>query len=305
MSTNLPDVTSSANALTAAPLKWVGMEGIAVPIQVPLASHVTAYVSAKTDIFVSLDKSDAKGIHMSRLFIKLNDILGVELLSGASLTRLLNELIASQEGLSQCAKISVDFELTLHKKALLSNEFGYQSYPISIAKQQVNEKMLTVLSLTIPYSSTCPCSSALSQQAVSDAISERFTDDTIVKSELTQWITSQHGAVATPHSQRSYAYIKLTIDGEELPNLPQLIAELEAVIGTPVQTAVKREDEQAFAKLNAQNLMFCEDAARRLKHAFEIKKDVLDYWFKVEHQESLHAHNAVAIDFKGASVSEQ
>jgi glyoxylate/hydroxypyruvate reductase A len=32
-----------------------------------------------------------------------------------------------------------------------------------------------------------------------------------------------------------------------------------------VQTAVKREDEQEFARLNAQHPMYCEDAARRLK----------------------------------------
>ena len=37
---------------------------------------------------------------------------------------------------------------------------------------------------------------------------------------------------------------------------------MEAALGTPVQTAVKREDEQAFARLNGRNLMFCEDAPR-------------------------------------------
>jgi GTP cyclohydrolase I len=26
--------------------------------------------------------------------------------------------------------------------------------------------------------------------------------------------------------------------------------------------------------------------------------EITDYWFKVEHQESLHAHNAVVIDQK-------
>ncbi|WP_197469074.1 GTP cyclohydrolase, FolE2/MptA family, partial [Oleiphilus sp. HI0125] len=45
-------------------------------------------------------------------------------------------------------------------------------------------------------------------------------------------------------------------------------------------------------------LMFCEDAARRLKDSLEHMNGVVDYWFKVEHQESLHAHNAVAIDYK-------
>ena len=181
MSINLPDVTSSESVLSATALKWVGMERIAVPIQVPLASQVTAYVNAKTDVYVSLDKSDAKGIHMSRLFLKLNDILGTELLSATALKALLTELVASQQGLSQGAKVNLDFELTLRKKALLSDEFGYQSYPIGISTELVNGQVRTVLSLTIAYSSTCPCSSALSQQALSDAISERFTDDMIAK----------------------------------------------------------------------------------------------------------------------------
>lgn len=67
-----------------------------------------------------------------------------------------------------------------------------------------------------------------------------------------------------------------------------------------MQTAVKREDEQQFTKLNAENLMFCEDAVRRIKGKLEQMPQVTDYWFKVEHQESLHAHNAVVIDQKNS-----
>lgn len=44
--------------------------------------------------------------------------------------------------------------------------------------------------------------------------------------------------------------------------------------------------------------MFCEDAARRVKQFLEQNTQFVDYWFKIEHQESLHAHNAVAIDNK-------
>ena len=65
-----------------------------------------------------------------------------------------------------------------------------------------------------------------------------------------------------------------------------------------MQTAVKRQDEQEFARLNGSNLMFCEDTARRIKSYLETMPNVTDYWFKVEHQESLHAHNAVVIDYK-------
>ncbi|WP_042152952.1 MULTISPECIES: GTP cyclohydrolase FolE2 [unclassified Pseudoalteromonas] len=295
MNINLPDVTSGQRALTQLPLRWVGMEAIALPISVPHLDS-TSPVTAKADIFVSLDKPEAKGIHMSRLYLKLKDKLTSHHLTGETLSRLLHEIIQSQEGLSESAKINLSFELTIQKPALLSNEFGYQSYPIAISRAYVQGQMQTQLSLTIPYSSTCPCSSALSRQALSDKLSENFTSQSIDKDALLEWIISEKNTAATAHSQRSYAYLKLALKNEQLPDLNQLILDFEKVIGTPVQTAVKREDEQAFAKLNAENLMFCEDAARRLKQSLESNSNFSGYWFKVEHQESLHAHNAVVID---------
>ena len=116
------------------------------------------------------------------------------------------------------------------------------------------------------------------------------------KSQLLEWVQSPAGSIATPHSQRSYAYIQLALGDNDWPDLAELIFKFEDVIGTPVQTAVKRVDEQEFARMNGHNLMFCEDAARKLKHALNQMDFVKDFWFKVEHQESLHAHNAVVIE---------
>lgn len=296
MNNNLPDITSGQHALTELPLRWVGMEAIAIPLKILASEQQIISVNAKADVFVSLDIPQAKGIHMSRLYLKLKDTFTEQPLSGKVLSELVNTLIISQQGLSESARIKLSFELTIRKNALLSNEFGYQSYPISIQRSVVHGEMITELSLKIPYSSTCPCSSALSRQALSDKLEQSFTENKIDKSELLQWITSEQNTAATAHSQRSYAYLKLKLINEDLPNLTDLIFEFENVIGTPVQTAVKREDEQAFAKLNANNLMFCEDAARRLKQSIESNSNINGYWFKVEHQESLHAHNAVVID---------
>lgn len=61
-----------------------------------------------------------------------------------------------------------------------------------------------------------------------------------------------------------------------------------------MQTAVKRADEQAFALANGQNLMFCEDAARRLNLALRRSPGVSEFHVRVIHAESLHAHDAVA-----------
>jgi len=72
-------------------------------------------------------------------------------------------------------------------------------------------------------------------------------------------------------------------------------------LGTPVQTAVKREDEQAFALANGGNLMFCEDAARRIQHALDTDDRIADFHVRLEHQESLHPHDAVAYASKGVA----
>lgn len=293
----LPDVTSDLHAETPAPLQWVGMEDIAVPIAMRLLDDKLQTMPAKTNVYVSLETPDVKGIHMSRLHKVINQLAEFEC-NKDNIERLLNEIIHSQAGISHQAKIELAFDLMLKKTALLSEEYGYQSYPVKINAEKNEQGLLYEFEITIPYSSTCPCSASLARQLYADAIQQAFPDSAIDKATLMEWVQSQAGSVATPHSQRSYAYIRLTLGNNDWPELPSLILQLEAVIGTPVQTAVKRSDEQAFAKLNAENLMFCEDAARRIKFALEQMSYLKDYWFKVEHQESLHAHNAVVIDQK-------
>jgi GTP cyclohydrolase I len=68
-----------------------------------------------------------------------------------------------------------------------------------------------------------------------------------------------------------------------------------------VQTAVKREDEQAFALANGGNLMFCEDAARRVQKTLDALPGVGDFHVRIAHHESLHPHDAVAFASKGVA----
>ena len=76
--------------------------------------------------------------------------------------------------------------------------------------------------------------------------------------------------------------------------LDKYISLVENTLKTVVQAAVKREDEQEFARLNGQNLLFCEDAARRIKHALQQDQDLDGFWLRVHHHESLHPHDATA-----------
>ena len=292
----LPDITSNSLPATPSTLNWVGMEGIAVPISLCLSEGNVGSFSASASVYVSLDAPEAKGIHMSRLHKLVNKLAEIEC-NHVNIVALLDSLIQSQGDISRAAKIVLNFDLVLDKPALLSEESGYQSYPVVVSAEKIGQEYRVDFELTVAYSSTCPCSASLSRQLYAQAIDTTFNGSTIDKKSLLEWIQSSAGSIATPHSQRSYAYIKLTLD-DEWPNLPELVTRFENSIGTPVQTAVKRTDEQAFAKLNAENLMFCEDAARRIKQTLETMSFVKDYWFKVEHRESLHAHNAVVIDRK-------
>ncbi len=293
----LPDITSDSTAETPSSLQWVGMEDIAVPVTLALQNRNSQTTVAKANVYVSLETPDAKGIHMSRLHAVINQ-LGTRECNQKNIEQLLDEMIRSQSGLGSNAKIELTFDLLLEKKSLISDESGYQSYPITVNAERDDSGFSYDISLTIPYSSTCPCSASLARQLYVDEINRVFPHATVNKAELVEWMQSPAGSVATPHSQRSYAYIRVFLGNHDWPDLPSFVSELESLIGTPVQTAVKRLDEQAFAKLNAENLMFCEDAARRIKFGLERMSFVKDYWFKVDHQESLHAHSAVVIDKK-------
>ena len=273
------------------------MEGIAVPILVNWQTDGLQTITAKADVFVNIEKPNAKGIHMSRLHSVINQLAEREC-NQETIQGLLDEMVNSQSSISDAAKIKLTFDVLLKKSALLSGETGFQSYPASICAQKIGKDYHYEFEITIPYSSTCPCSASLARQLYSDAVDQEFSGLNIDKETLLKWIQSDAGSIATPHSQRSYAYIRLSVDDNAWPNFSTLIYQLESVIGTPVQTAVKRNDEQEFARLNATNLMFCEDAARRVKQSLEQMTSITDYWFKIEHQESLHAHNAVVIDSK-------
>ncbi|WP_170874262.1 GTP cyclohydrolase, FolE2/MptA family, partial [Xanthomonas graminis] len=72
MQSLLPDVASSEPSTIAAPLQWVGMDGIALPIRLCDAAASDA-LPAQAALHVDLPAVQVKGIHMSRLYRLLDD----------------------------------------------------------------------------------------------------------------------------------------------------------------------------------------------------------------------------------------
>ncbi len=291
----LPDVATHAATLAGA-LDWVGMERIALPIRVLGDDGQVLQVPASVDVAVDLRNPDARGIHMSRLYLLLQQSLANEAPSAPSLRHLLDACIQSQAGLSTRARLVLRYGHLLLRPALVSANAGWKNYPVTLEAELRDGHLHLAMAFSVEYSSTCPASAALSRQINANRFAADFAGvRPLSNAAVTDWLASERGLAATPHAQRSRAEVRVELKPafDELP-VRALVDAIEAALGTPVQTAVKREDEQAFAQANAANLMFCEDAARRVAAALREDARVTAWQVRVAHFESLHAHDAVA-----------
>ncbi|WP_017462805.1 GTP cyclohydrolase FolE2 [Dyella ginsengisoli] len=297
----MPDVAHQAQPHLAGALDWVGMDGIEVPVRFDAGDGEVQRASAQVGAFVNLTRPDKRGIHMSRLYLLVDRHLGgSEPLSAKGLEGLLQAFLESHKDLSDRARLSIRFDALVRRAALRSGNSGWRSYPVSVEASLGPDGFALELGTEVVYSSTCPASAALSRQLIQERFAQDFAADRpIDHAAVVAWLGSEQGIVATPHAQRSVARLLVRLNDGVSFDLLDTLDRVEGALGTPVQTAVKREDEQAFALANGGNLMFCEDAARRIQRALETDDRLADFHVRVEHQESLHPHDAVAYASKG------
>ncbi|MNM49084.1 GTP cyclohydrolase FolE2 [compost metagenome] len=298
--TPLPDVAASGNADNLLPLEWVGMQGIALPLWLEGGGQAQQ-VHAWADMHVDLPEPRVKGIHMSRLYLLLDAFAAAGPLDAGELASLLRTMVASHaDCASTQARLALSFSLLRRQPALLTAGLsGWKSYPVRLQATLSPQGFSLSLTVEVGYSSTCPCSAALARQLLADGFAAQFGPGGIDGAAARDWLL-QRASLATPHSQRSTASVTVSLDETAELDVYALIDLVEAALATPLQTAVKRADEQAFARLNGANLMYVEDAARRVQAA--LARHYAQASVAVRHMESLHPHDAVAQagDFAGA-----
>lgn len=298
---SLPDVAHVAQPGLSGRLDWVGMGDIQAPVMVTGEDGEALRFPARVTAYVDLARPDLRGVHMSRLYLHVDQALSARAITPTSLRVLLDDFLASHRDVSSRAMVRIGFDFLVRRSALLSANSGWKSYPVLLTAVLEEGRFELELAFQVLYSSTCPASAALARQLIQQRFREDFsTQDMLGREQAADWLGSEQGICATPHSQRSAAEVKLRLR-DDLDTFPivAFIDCIEGALQTPVQTAVKREDEQAFARLNGGNLMFCEDAARRMQAALDRDDRVSDFWLRASHFESLHPHNAVAVASKG------
>jgi len=173
------------------------------------------------------------------------------------------------------SRIMLKISYPIRQKSLRSDLEGYQYYDVvfegNLTKEGTFKKYIH---FDFVYSSACPCSFELSEHA------EKYRNRATV-----------------PHSQRSVARVSVNFD--EMLWVEDLQELCLAALQTETQVIVKREDEQAFAEMNASYLKFVEDAVRLLYEKLNNESSVKDFRIIASHNESLHSHNAISVIVKG------
>ncbi|PID85548.1 MAG: GTP cyclohydrolase I FolE2 [Chloroflexi bacterium] len=269
---SLPDMQNTADNRGAnIAIQHVGIHNFKIPMKIVTRAGDLLSVHCSVTGTVSLD-AHRKGINMSRIMRTFYEYDESEL-NPVTLQNIVHSYLENLE--SSSARIAIAFDYPLKQNSLRSGLSGYQYYPVVLETVVTPEKgVRQFLHLDFVYSSACPCSYELSIHA-----------------------NLKRGVAAVPHSQRSVAKISIEHDGDL--RIEDVIDIARETLQTETQVIVKREDEQAFAELNAANLKFVEDAVRLLYEGLDNDERIHDFRVFASHKESLHSHDAISVIVKG------
>ncbi|MDE3237808.1 MAG: GTP cyclohydrolase I FolE2 [Paracoccaceae bacterium] len=278
----LPDLQNGPASLIVGArtqIQHVGISNFRLPIRFHTRDKGDLTLETSVTGTVSLE-AEKKGINMSRImrsfYAHSERTFSFEVIEAA-----LDDYKADLESFD--ARIQMRFSFPMKVASLRSGLQGYQYYDIALELVERGGVRKKIMHLDFVYSSTCPCSLELSEHA-----------------------RQYRGQLATPHSQRSVARVSVEVrDRDACLWFEDLVELCRKAVPTETQVMVKREDEQAFAELNAANPIFVEDAARSF--AAELLSDarVGDFRIVASHQESLHSHDAVSVLTEGPTFASE
>ena len=277
----LPDLQNGPSSLIRGAkqqIQHVGISNFRLPIRFRTRDNGELNLETSVTGSVSLE-ADKKGINMSRImrsFYKHAErTFSFEVIEAA-----LDDYKTDLESFD--ARIQMRFSFPVKIDSLRSGLAGYQYYDIALELVEQDGVRKKIMHLDYVYSSTCPCSLELSEHA-----------------------RATRGQLATPHSQRSVARVSVLVENDtDCLWFEDLIDSCRIAVPTETQVMVKREDEQAFAELNAANPIFVEDAARLFCAQLLADHRVSDFRIIASHQESLHSHDAVSVLTEGPTFAQ-
>lgn len=274
----LPDLQNGPSSLIVGAktrIQHVGISNFRLPLRYQRRDGSVMQLETSVSGSVSLE-AEQKGINMSRImrsfYAHADQTFGFGAIEAV--------LDAYKYDLGSFdARLQLRFSYPMLLGSLRSGLEGWQYYEVALELVEQAGQRLKIMHLDYVYSSTCPCSTELSEHA------RRFRNQ-----------------LATPHSQRSVARLSVVVKGDLA--VEDLVELARKGVITETQVMVKREDEQAFAELNGANPIFVEDAARSFCAALQSDSRIGDFRVVASHQESLHSHDAISLLTHGPTFAQ-
>jgi GTP cyclohydrolase I len=276
---SMPDLQNGPSSLIVGAkqvIQHVGISNFRLPLNFRTRDNGPITLETSVTGTVSLE-AEKKGINMSRIMRSFY-VHAERDFSFGVIEHALEDYLKDLGSFD--ARIQMRFSFPVKVQSLRSGLQGWQYYDIALELVDKGGVRKRLMHLDFVYSSTCPCSLELSEHA-----------------------RVNRGQMATPHSQRSVARISVELTGDKCLWFEDLIELARQAVPTETQVMVKREDEQAFAELNAANPIFVEDAARSFCAALQDDPRIGDFRVVASHQESLHSHDAVSVLTEGPTFA--
>ena len=246
------------------PIQKVGVKDVEIPLKIarkPVDGSLdSTVVYAKVRMSVGLP-SQYKGTHMSRFIEILNDYRK-EALSVDDIERILIDMKKRLDATTSYLKFS--FKYFIEKTAPKSRNKSLMCYDCAFEGDlDENNNFKLFLETKVPLTTLCPCSKEI----------------------------SDYGA----HNQRAIVKVKITYDNDKNIWLEDLIKTIENCASCEIYPLLKREDEKFVTESAYNNPKFVEDIIRDVVIQMESNEIINYYKVEVEAQESIHTHNAWAM----------
>ena len=237
-------------------LKKVGVKDIRYPITVRDKARGEQHTTAMFNMYVEVPHH-FKGTHMSRFVEILNKFR-----NGVSIERFHDILAAIRDRLdAEAAHLEMSFPYFIEKRAPVSGISSMMDFEcIFSGGSGPGRKRDFVLGVTVPVTTLCPCSKAI----------------------------SEYGA----HNQRGLITVQTRF--KESVWIEDLIEIIEEKAVNRIYALLKRSDEKYVTERAYDNPMFVEDVVREVYGALHSEPNFT--WFSVECEnfESIHNHQAYA-----------
>lgn len=286
---DLADIQEKTDGFPQKEIKKVGIRGVQVPLKVLRKDGSINQSSADVSVYTNLT-AKVKGANMSRYRIVVEEyLIGKDL----NIREYIRELLhATRKRLGATdSYVKINFDYFMVKNAPASHTKSHINYKCCIeGKQKVlpdgypeddpahnggyNEIVEEIfLTVEVPYTSLCPCSKEI----------------------------SEYGA----HNQRSFAEVKVKLIDGKVCWIEDIIKLVEKTASAPIINGLKRSDEAFQTEKMYENPRFVEDMVRLIAEKLDKKfldKLISDYSVVVNHEESIHLHNAVAVITAGRGL---